>query len=104
MGGTSSVKIEELTDKLYREGIEKANTEAESVLDGARKQADALLAEAKKQSESIIKSAHDEAEKQKARSRSELPLAANQAVATLKSRIIELLTESTLSACAQRRV
>ena len=41
-------KIQELTDKLYREGVEKGNAEGMRLVEKAKAEAEAALAEAKR--------------------------------------------------------
>lgn len=47
-------KIQELTDKIYREGVEKGNEEAQRLVSEAQAQAEKLIEDAKKQAESIL--------------------------------------------------
>lgn len=47
-------KIQELTDKIYREGVEKGNEEAQRLIGEAQKEAQKLLEEARKQADSIV--------------------------------------------------
>ena len=83
-------KIQELTDKIYKEGVEKGNEEAGRI-----------IAEANAQKESIVKAAEEtaarivaEAEKQAA----ELKLFASQSVEALKSEVTNLITGDIVSA------
>ena len=48
-------KLQELTDKLYEEGLSKGKAEGERVIAEALKEADRLVAEAKEQAEQIGK-------------------------------------------------
>ena len=48
-------KLQELTQKIYQDGIEKANNEAKALLDSAKKEAEQILAEAKKEAEKEVK-------------------------------------------------
>ena len=36
-------KLQELTEKIYKEGISRGNVEAEAIIDKAKKEADAVL-------------------------------------------------------------
>ncbi len=53
-------KIQELTDKIYREGVEKGNEEAQRLIGEAQKEAQKLLEEARKQADSIVADAQKE--------------------------------------------
>ena len=44
-------KIQELTDKIYREGVEKGEAEAKRLVDDAKASADKILADAKAQAD-----------------------------------------------------
>ena len=44
-------KIQELTDKIYREGVEKANTEAQSLLQKTEEEAQRIVNDAKLKAE-----------------------------------------------------
>ena len=47
-------KLQELTKKLYNEGVQKANKEADSILEKTNEESKNIIAEAKKKAESII--------------------------------------------------
>ena len=48
-------KLQELTDKLYNEGLSKGKQEGEEILAKAKVQADEIIAKAKEEAKSIIK-------------------------------------------------
>jgi V/A-type H+-transporting ATPase subunit E len=84
-------KLQELTEKIYKEGISRGNVEAEAIIDKAKKEADAVLAEAKKESKSIIDEAKKKAEEIKNNGESELKLSARQSINALKQKIVDLI-------------
>ena len=84
-------KLQELTEKIYQEGVAKANEEAEKILSDAKKEAATLLANAKKEAESLKKSAEKEAEELKKNSLNELQLSARQAISDLKQKVVGLI-------------
>lgn len=86
-------KIQELTEKIYREGVEKGNMEAQRILDEAREKAQHILEEAQKEAESLRIAARKEADEETAHARAELKLFASQAVNALKSEVATLLTD-----------
>lgn len=90
-------KIQELTDKLYREGVEKGNTEAQRLIDEAKQQAQKLIEDAQKEAEIIRANAIKEAGEVKENTQSELKLYAGQMVNALKTEVINLLTNQTVS-------
>jgi V/A-type H+-transporting ATPase subunit E len=99
-------KIQELTEKLYLEGIEKGNKEADRLIEEAQIRRKELLEEATLEAKEIVNKAHKQVEELKKNTEAELKLYAAQTVATLKSTITNLLTDQLLSssvktACAQ---
>ncbi|MCI5580174.1 MAG: hypothetical protein MR387_02475 [Phocaeicola plebeius] len=90
-------KIQALTDKIYREGVEKGNEEAQRIVGEAKKQAQQLLDDARKEAAAMIANAKKSAEEQKENTKSELKLFAGQAVNALKTEVADLLTNQTVS-------
>ena len=46
-------KIQELTDKIYREGVEKGNEEAQKLITKAQEEAKKIVENAQKEADSI---------------------------------------------------
>ena len=90
-------KIQELTDKIYREGVEKGNEEAQRIVDEARKEAEKLLADARQKAETIVAEARKQSDELAENTESELKLFANQSLSALKTEITNLLTNQTVS-------
>jgi V/A-type H+/Na+-transporting ATPase subunit E len=91
------MKIDELTQKIYQDGVEKAKEEQKSILDAARREADDLTAAAKKEAQRIVESAKSEAEEVKRRLNTEIELAADQSVSLLKQRVTDILVDAALA-------
>ncbi len=89
-------KLQELTEKIYREGVEKANQEAEKIVSDAKRQAEELLSKAKKEAESVIENASKEAEGLKKNSLNELQLSARQAISDVKQQVVSLIQAKTI--------
>lgn len=85
-------KIQELTDKIYREGVEKGNEEAGRIVSDARREATGIVDAARKEAESIVAAARKAAAETRENTQSEIKLFAGQAVNALKSEIATLLT------------
>ena len=85
-------KIQELTDKIYREGVEKGNEEAQRLVSNAREEAAKIVEDARKEAESIVAAARKSATETAENTRSEIKLFAGQAVNALKTEITTLLT------------
>ena len=90
-------KIQELTTKIYKEGVEKAKQEAKEIIDNANTQKETILKNAKQEAEEIINNAKKEAEQLKNRVLSEVKMASNQSIATLKQEITNLLSKLSIS-------
>ena len=90
-------KIQELTDKIYREGVEKGNEEAQRLISAAQQEAQKLVEDAKKEAESILAAAHKSADELQENTKSELKLFAGQALNALKTEVVNLLTNQTVS-------
>ncbi len=85
-------KLQELTEKIYAEGVDKANKEAEEIIEKARKEAESMHKKAEKEAAQIIDKAEKEAKEIKKNVASEVSLSARQAISTIKQRITELIT------------
>lgn len=86
-------KIQELTTKLYSEGVEKGKEEAGKILAEARAEEQSIVAEAQKKADEIIANAKKESAELKKHTESELKLYASQAAEALKTEIINLVTD-----------
>lgn len=91
-------KIQELTDKIYREGVEKGNQEAGKIIAKAQEDAKEIVENAKKEAESIMATARKSADELAENTKSELRLFAGQAVNALKSEIATLVTDKIVDA------
>ncbi len=85
-------KLQELTNKLYNEGVEKANEEASQIKSDAEKQAEKIKNDAQQEADQIIQQAKQEAEDLKKNTRSEIDLAARQTLREVKKQITEMIT------------
>ena len=84
-------KLQELTDKLYNEGLSKGKQEGEEILAKAKVQAEEIVAKAKAEAASIIAAANKEAEDLKTKVQGDLKMAASQSVAATKKDIETLV-------------
>lgn len=84
-------KLQELTEKIYSEGVEKANEEAKKIEAEAKKKADDMLERARSEADKIRKEAEKEAEDLKKNSLNELQLAARQAISDIKQKVASLI-------------
>ncbi len=84
-------KLQELTEKLYEEGLSKGRAEAERLLAEAEQKAKALVAEAEQKAAAIVKAAEQKAAEIKKNNETEVALATRGAVAALKENIANLV-------------
>jgi V/A-type H+/Na+-transporting ATPase subunit E len=90
-------KLQELTQKLYTTGIEKAKNEAEIIIADAQVKADQIIKNANTEAETIIVNAKAESAELKKKIESELKLSSKQVIATVKNRITNLVVQDLLS-------
>ena len=92
-----SNKLQELTDKLYNEGLSKGKEEGELLLAKAHKQADEIVAGARAEAASIVEAAEKDAVSLKAKAESDIRMAAAQSLQTAKKSIEDLLVGALVS-------
>ena len=85
-------KLDVLTRKLYDEGVDKANQEAEKIISKAKDDAARLIADAEAQAKEIKTKAAEEAENLKKKAESEMSLSARQAITALKQSVTGLIS------------
>ncbi len=84
-------KLQELTRKLYDEGLEKGRAEADRLVAEARGKADKIVADAHAQADEILRRAQAKAEDTEKNTLTEIALAGKQAVARIKAEITGLI-------------
>ena len=92
-----SQKLQELTEKLYREGVEKARSEAEQIIQEAENQRADTIKKAETEAEGIIQKAETEAASIISKGEAELKLAAKQALKALKQEAVNILAGNALA-------
>jgi len=90
-------KLQELTDKLYNHGVEKARLEAETIAELARHEAAAIIKNAQTEAASIIANAKKESAELKQKTESELKLSSKQVIASVKNQVTNLVVHDLLS-------
>lgn len=86
-----NTRLQELTDKIYQEGVEKGNAEAKAIIEKARAEADEIIKKAQEEASQIISEAETKAANIAKNTQAELRLFAQQAVNALKSEITNLI-------------
>lgn len=92
-----SNKLQELTDKLYKEGLSKGKEEGEKILADAKAQAEAIIEAAGKEAADIKTTAVAEAESLKSKVQSDLKAGAEQCLQAAKKDIENLLVNAVTS-------
>lgn len=89
-------KLQELTQKIYTTGVEKAQKEAEIIIADAQKKANEIILNAKNEADSIIRKAKNESDEFKTKIESELKLSSKQVIATVKNQVSNLVVQDML--------
>ena len=84
-------KLQELTDKLYQEGLSKGKEEGEAILADAKEKAAGIISDARKEADSIVRKASKEAEEYKAKIEGDVKMAASQSIQATRKDIENLL-------------
>ena len=84
-------KLQELTDKLYNEGLSKGKQEGEELLAKAKTQADEMVAKAQAEAAQIVAAAQKQADEIKAKVASDVKMASSQSLAATKKDIETLV-------------
>lgn len=87
-----STKIQELTKKIYNEGIAKAKNEAADIIAEAQKKADDIIDAAKKEESKILGDAKNSAAEYKEKTEAEINIASRQAINNVKQEITKIIT------------
>ena len=87
------MNLSELTDKIYAEGVEKGNAEAQQIVEKAQAKAAEIVAEAEKKAAGIIADAEGKSVDLDKKTRAELKLYAEQSVNAVKTEIVNLLAD-----------
>lgn len=89
-------KLQELTEKIYQEGLEKGNEEAKAIVEAAKKEASDIVDAAKKEASQIVETANKTAEETKKNTESEIALSSKQALNALKQQITDVLNSKVI--------
>ena len=82
-------KLQELTQKLYNDGLEKGRSEAERLVAEAKETAAKIIADAEAEAKAIAKAAEDRAEDVAKNAMTEITLAGRQALSKIKTELAE---------------
>jgi V/A-type H+/Na+-transporting ATPase subunit E len=85
-------KIQQLTEAIYNEGIQKARDEAEALLKEATEKAARIEKDAQKAAEKLIQEAREKSQELKLHIDSEIRMTVSQAISAMKQEIASLIT------------
>ncbi|MCB5265056.1 MAG: V-type ATP synthase subunit E [Candidatus Cloacimonetes bacterium] len=86
-----SDQLQDLLTKVYEEGVAKANTEAEKILDKAKADAETMIKDAKAKAEQELAKAERQAQELKKNTEGDLKMAGSHSIAALKQKITDLI-------------
>lgn len=91
-------KLQELTQKLYDEGLQKGRSEAEGVVEAAKAEALKIVEAAKAEAKAIVDAAESKAAELSKNSLTEISLAGRQALTKIKAEIENAVVTSSIEA------
>mgnify|MGYP002620793959 FL=1 len=97
-------KINELTEKLLKEGIERGQQEADKIIENAKAEAKKIIDDAKSQAENIKLDAKKDAETLDKNTKSELKMFCDQAVNALKTEVANVVSDKVVSQTVKNMV
>ena len=80
-------KLQELTDRLYQEGLSKGRQEADQLLEKARKEAQEIVAKAKEEAAAVQAAAEKNAAEKRTMVEGDLKMAATQTISTIRQQV-----------------
>lgn len=87
------MNLSEITEKIYAEGVEKGNAEAQQIVEKANAKAAEIVADAEKKAAAIVAEAETKSADLEKKTRAELKLYAEQSVNAVKTEITNLLAD-----------
>lgn len=90
-------KLQELTDRLYQEGLSKGRKEAELLLENAREEAGKIVEQARKEAESIRSAAEKDAADTRTMVEGDLKMASAQAISALRQQVEDMIIAKAVS-------
>jgi V/A-type H+-transporting ATPase subunit E len=95
-------KLQELTQKLYDEGLAKGKQDGEAFLQKAQAEAEGIIKQAKEEAEAILAKARKEAEDFKVKVEGDVKMAAQQSVQATRTDIENLVVAKTVDATVDK--
>ena len=95
-------KLQELTEKIYKEGVEKGSEEANRIIAEAKKEAGQIVKKAEAEAESILSKANNDAENLKKSIEAELKMTYDQSVSVLKQDVTTLISDALVDSAIEK--
>ena len=92
-----NTKLQELTDKIYAEGVEKGKNEAAEIVAAAKAEAQRIKEAAEAEARKIVEQANAKAAETTKNTQSELKLYTEQSLNALKTEITNLICDKVAS-------
>lgn len=89
-------KIQELTNKLLAEGVEKGKAEADKIVSAAKEESAKIISDAHSEAKAIVATAKKEADTLSENTKSELKMYASQALSALKTEVANVLSDASI--------
>jgi V/A-type H+-transporting ATPase subunit E len=97
-------KIKELTDNIFKEGIEKARNEAQIILETAHNEAVSITTDAEQKAAALLQSAREEHVRLQESLRTEIKATTEQAIVVARQEIINAVAEKAAALTASEVV
>lgn len=90
-------KLQELTDRLYEEGLSKGRQEAEELLAKAKEEAKEIVEKAQAEADAIVRDAEKKASETRTTVEGDLKMASTQTIAALKQQVENMIITQTVA-------
>lgn len=97
-------KLQELTEKLYNEGLSKGKKEAEDLKAAALKESEKIVSDARKEAEKLLEKARKEAEDLRTRVENDIKMAASQTISAVKQQTENMIITKAVSKDVKRNL
>lgn len=91
-------KLQQLTEKLYNEGLSKGQKESDDLIARAKEEAKEIVRNARKEADDIINSANKQAIEAKSNADTEIKMAARQVIGLVKQTVEDVIVTKSISA------
>jgi len=89
-------KLQELTDRLYAEGLSKGKQEGEELVQKAKAEAEQIVNQAKAEAERIVAEANKQADELKQKTEADIRMAGAQSIAAVRQEVEQLIVAQTV--------